>query len=93
LLILTSLYFAESSPDTTENKLGLRQMMNTQTSKIWILGFVLLILFTVLGPTDIYPKPLRFWIVEQAQLKAFPCILIWLMTLVELVYGQFVNER
>ena len=85
LLILTSLYFAESSPDTTENKLGLRQMMNTQTSKIWILGFVLLILFTVLGPTDIYPKPLRLWIVEQAQLKAFPCILIWVTTSVELL--------
>jgi hypothetical protein len=85
LLILTSLYFAESSPDTTENKLGLRQMMNSQTSKIWILGFVLLILFTVLGPTDIYPKPLRLWIVEQAQLKAFPCILIWVSSTVELL--------
>ena len=85
LLIITSLYFPERPPDTTENKLGLRQMMNSQASKIWILGFVLLILFTVLGPTDIYPKPLRLWIVEQAQLKAFPCILIWVSSTVELL--------
>ena len=85
LLILTYLYFAENPFDSTENKLGLRQLMNSQTSKIWMLGFVLLILFTVLGPTDIYPKPLRFWIVETAQLKAFPCILIWVLSSLELI--------
>jgi hypothetical protein len=85
LLILTYLYFAENPSDSTENKLGLRQLMNSQTSKIWMLGFVLLILFTVLGPTDIYPKPLRFWIVETAQLKAFPCILIWVLSSLELI--------
>jgi hypothetical protein len=31
----------------------------------------LVMLFSVLGPTDIYPKELRYWIVETAQLKAF----------------------
>ena len=83
LLILTSLYFKESPSDTKDNKSGFWQIMKSENSKIWILGFVLLILFTVLGPTDIYPKPLRFWIVEQAQLKAFPCIFIWVLSLVE----------
>jgi hypothetical protein len=46
----------------------------------------------MLGPTDIYPKEVRFWIVETAQLKAFPCILLWLMTMVKLVSGRFLHE-
>ncbi|MDA0784384.1 MAG: glycosyltransferase family 87 protein [Bacteroidetes bacterium] len=50
----------------------------------WTFGFVILLLFTMLGPTDIYPKELRFWIVETAQLKAFPCILLWGMVLLEM---------
>ncbi len=50
----------------------------------WAFGFVILLLFTMLGPTDIYPKEVRFWIVETAQLKAFPCILLWGMVLLEM---------
>lgn len=50
----------------------------------WAFGFVILLLFTMLGPTDIYPKEIRFWIVETAQLKAFPCILLWGMVLLEM---------
>jgi hypothetical protein len=84
LLILSSLYFTETPSDAHEKKSLFSQISISNTSKIWLLGFVLVILFTVLGPTDIYPKPLRFWIVETAQLKAFPCILIWILTLVEL---------
>lgn len=33
--------------------------------------------FTVLGPTDIYPRTLRYWIVETAQLKAFAVIIAY----------------
>lgn len=84
MLILSSLYYTETPSDSNERESLFSQIPISKTSKIWILGFVLLILFTVLGPTDIYPKPLRFWIVETAQLKAFPCILIWILTLVEL---------
>ena len=50
----------------------------------WAFGFVILLLFTMLGPTDIYPKEVRFWIVETAQLKAFPCILLWGLILIEM---------
>jgi hypothetical protein len=50
----------------------------------WAFGFVILLLFTMLGPTDIYPKEVRFWIVETAQLKAFPCILLWGLTMIEM---------
>jgi hypothetical protein len=51
----------------------------------WILAFIMLFLFTMLGPTDVYPKEVRFWIVETAQLKAFPCILLWGLTCIEMM--------
>jgi hypothetical protein len=65
--------------------------VNSQNSP-WIAAFIMMFLFTMLGPTDIYPKEVRFWIVETAQLKAFPCILLWLMTMVKLVSGRFLHE-
>lgn len=47
---------------------------------------LVLILFTTeLGPSDIYPKYMRIWIVETAQLKVFPCILAWISLLFEVV--------
>ena len=49
-----------------------------------IISLVFMIVFTMLGPTDIYPKQLRLWIVETAQLKAFPCILLWDILLFEM---------
>lgn len=48
-----------------------------QLSKVDILIWILVILFTILGPTDIYPVNWRIWIVETAQLKVFPVILFW----------------
>jgi hypothetical protein len=51
----------------------------------WIAAFIMMFLFTMLGPTDIYPKEVRFWIVETAQLKAFPCILLWGLTCIEMM--------
>ena len=43
---------------------------------LWIL-LIFMFLTTELGPSDIYPKELRIWIVDKAQLKVFPCILFW----------------
>jgi len=54
-------------------------------NSLWILAFIMMFLFTMLGPTDIYPKEVRFWIVETAQLKAFPCILLWGLTCIEMI--------
>ncbi len=49
-------------------------------SVIWlILGGVLA--FAILGPTDIYPKAIRYWIVERAQLKAFTVLIAYLYIL------------
>lgn len=60
-------------------------------SVIWlILGGVLA--FAILGPTDIYPKTLRFWIVERAQLKAFAVLIAYLYMLRSL-YGKGPLEK
>lgn len=49
-------------------------------SVIWlILGGVLA--FAILGPTDIYPKAIRYWIVERAQMKAFTVLIAYLYIL------------
>jgi hypothetical protein len=58
-------------------------------NSLWILAFIMIFLFTMLGPTDIYPKEVRFWIVETAQLKAFPCILLWGLTCIEMMRCRF----
>ena len=62
---------------------GWRRHLSFKNSP-WIAAFIMMFLFTMLGPTDIYPKEVRFWIVETAQLKAFPCILLWGLTLIEM---------
>jgi hypothetical protein len=57
----------------------------------WGLG-ILVLLFTVLGPTDIYPLYWRKLIVETYQLKAFPCIAFWMYLLVQSVYNSSLLE-
>jgi hypothetical protein len=61
------------------------QLDDVRNNSPWILAFIIMFLFTMLGPTDIYPKEVRFWIVETAQLKAFPCILLWGLTCIEMM--------
>lgn len=48
---------------------------------LWAL-LIFMFLTTELGPSDIYPKDLRIWIVDTAQLKAFPCIVLWIYLIV-----------
>ena len=45
-----------------------------------LLGFMVLA-FTILGPTDIYPSDIREYIVKDLQLKVFPCIAFWVYML------------
>ncbi|MBL7810948.1 MAG: DUF2029 domain-containing protein [Bacteroidetes bacterium] len=50
--------------------------------KNWhILLLLPVILFTCFGPSDLYPRALRHLIVEQWQLKVFPCIVVWCVCL------------
>jgi len=46
------------------------------------------LLFTVLGPTDIYPRTLRYWIVETAQLKAFAVLIAYFYMLWSLIRNK-----
>jgi hypothetical protein len=50
-----------------------------------LLLIICLLLTTELGPSDLYPKIWRIWIVETAQLKVFPCILIWMVLIFETI--------
>ena len=61
------------------------QLDDDRYNSPWILAFIMMFLFTMLGPTDVYPKEVRFWIVETAQLKAFPCILLWGLALIKML--------
>jgi hypothetical protein len=58
--------------------------MKDKISNYYLIGLVLLFFLTELGPSDIYPKDLRIWIVETAQLKVFPCIVFWVLMLFEM---------
>jgi hypothetical protein len=51
----------------------------------WHIALLLpVMLFTCFGPSDIYPKYLRHLIVEDWQLKVFPCILVWGIMMVQM---------
>lgn len=67
----------EPTKDHSKSSTALLGLKN----KWYLLGFLMLLVFTILGPTDIYPKDLRLWIVETAQLKAFPCIYLWVLAI------------
>jgi hypothetical protein len=59
---------------------------NSEIPKWWRIAILLpVILFTCFGPSDIYPPAIRHKIVEDWQLKAFPCILVWCVCLGELM--------
>ncbi|MFA6924557.1 MAG: glycosyltransferase family 87 protein [Bacteroidales bacterium] len=48
--------------------------------------------FTILSPTDIFPKYLREHIVVPYVLKAIPCIIIWLKIIFELLTFETANN-
>ena len=49
---------------------------------ILLLAFV----FTILSPTDLFPKSVRVNFVVPYVLKAVPCILIWVKIIFDLVF-------
>ena len=51
--------------------------VNSEKNKLNISLFVLLMLFTCLAPTDLYPKFLRDDFFEPYKIKAFPLFLVW----------------
>ena len=61
-------------------------------SIIQLIALFFLFCLTELGPSDIYPKFMRIWIVDTAQLKVFPCIVFWILTLFEMIKFNFPNQ-
>ncbi len=65
--------------------------------KWWRIALLIpVMLFTCFGPSDLYPPDLRQKIVIDWQLKVFPCILVWLVCMVEiyaLILAQLRNKR
>lgn len=62
------------------------------SEKLPLLGVLLIffMFFTAeLGPSDLYPKSIRIWIIETAQLKAFSCILIWFYLILGCLFSKF----
>jgi hypothetical protein len=60
--------------------------------KMKLFLIVPIILFTCLGPSDIYPKAWRMVIVSDLQLKVFPCILIYAALLWELISQPLIKK-
>jgi hypothetical protein len=59
-----------------------------------VILLVLALVFTVLSPTDIFPRGLRNSFIEPYVLKAVPCILIWLKIMFELIiYKPAATEK
>jgi len=48
------------------------------SKSVWV-AMALLLFGTLLGPSDLYPKSIREFIVFKAQLKTFPVVLFWVM--------------
>lgn len=67
--------------------------MRDKISIYHLLAFLLLFFLTELGPSDIYPRYMRIWIVEKAQLKVFPCVVFWIFTLLEMINVDFLNFK
>jgi hypothetical protein len=54
--------------------------------------FLLVIVFTVLSPTDFFPRPIRETFVVPYVLKAVPCILVWMKIIGDMLFFKPVTE-
>ncbi|MFM2224501.1 MAG: hypothetical protein RJA07_703 [Bacteroidota bacterium] len=71
-------------------------MLYLFSKKMMWLDYVLfasVMIFTCLSPTDIFPKLIRDEIVTPYNLKALPCILVWVKITFELLTLKFENNK
>ena len=54
---------------------------------------LLLFLFTILSPTDLFPKSIRDGFFVKYAMKALPCFIIWLMMIKELTFKKFISTQ
>ena len=58
-----------------------------------IILLVLLLVITGLGLTDAMPKPIRQDIIAKYSVKAWPCIVVWVIISWELLFKDFTGEK
>jgi len=58
-----------------------------------IVLLALLVLVTGLGPTDAFPKYIRHEFINKYVMKAWPCIIVWLIITYELLFKDFVKAE
>jgi len=64
-------------------------MQENPFSRKNIVLLILLVLVTGLGPTDVFPKYIRHEFINKYVMKAWPCIVVWLMITYELLVKNF----
>ncbi len=65
--------------------------VTSEKSKINISLFIIAFILTSLSPTDIFPRIVRDEFVKPYMLKVFPCILIWVKIIYDMIFLQ--NDR
>ncbi|QJD97962.1 DUF2029 domain-containing protein [Mucilaginibacter robiniae] len=64
-------------------------MYDKPFTKVNIALLVLLVLVTGLGPTDAFPRYIRHEYINKYMIKAWPCIIAWLMISYQLLFKNF----
>lgn len=59
-------------------------------SRVNIALLVLLVVVTGLGPTDAFPKYIRHEYINKYMIKAWPCIIVWMIISYQLLFKNFV---
>lgn len=63
--------------------------IHTPLNKIQTLLLLFLFLFTILSPTDLFPKTIRDGFFVKFSMKALPCFIIWLVMIKELTTKKY----
>lgn len=63
-----------------------------QRNPINLVLFVLAVVFTMLSPTDLFPRVIRREIFRPYVIKAVPCILVWLKISYDLILARYTPQ-
>lgn len=67
--------------------------VHTPLNKIQTLLLLFLFLFTILSPTDLFPKTVRAGFFVKFSMKALPCFIIWLVMIKELLFKEYSSHQ
>ena len=68
-------------------------MQKKPFTRLNIILIVLLLVITGLGLTDVMPKFIRQDIIARYSIKAWPCIIVWLIISYELAFKRFIPDE